>query len=534
MNENSQLGVIGESFFKHWCSKAGLVTNKANEDQTGWDYFVEFPIETDESKPLDMHPTPVECKIQVKSVKATSHRKKKIDITVSNLNRLIRTQMPVFICIIEYDENHQEQTAYLIHIWEDIIGRTLKRIRKSHINGTSDKLNTKTITIDYEKCEQINVTDGNSLRHAIKSFIPNGVEHYLKKKNEFLNKLGFENGGMKINFNIIGEDNFKDFIDMGLGFNKKVKVDKIVGFDLRFGILSKNTSFDIEAAEMHFPEIMPNSLAIVKFKESKFSPGVSFETPLYISNLNMVVPNEYRKIRFKGIFFDIVITPFNNDIKCDFSLDFEKRFELKQLRDILYAFKLLSNSNNEKIIEFKIENHPPITDRINTTPGSFPDFSNIYDISNQLLLICQKLRVPDNEISMSIPELGRCLNNIKTFHSIVFGDAKKFLFKFNIDSDVCNEKTKIAFLQEFQLEIGNKIIGCIIGYIGTPNIINQDEYKYELIPEESLIGPTLMVQEGEQMDDIEIDRIYEEFAEQFFNKGIITISNRKAKGDRPK
>jgi len=142
MNRNVKLGKLGEKTFDAWCTSVELVANKSNEDEMGWDFYVEFPFKKSGSTPMDMQPTPIECKIQVK---ATRKHDKKIDIEVSNLFRLIRTLMPVFICIFEFDEKDQVISAYLIHIWEDIIGKTLKRVRELDVSGEGDELNKKTI-----------------------------------------------------------------------------------------------------------------------------------------------------------------------------------------------------------------------------------------------------------------------------------------------------------------------------------------------------------------------------------------------------
>jgi len=226
MNRNVKLGKLGEKTFDAWCTSVELVANKSNEDEMGWDFYVEFPFKKSGSTPMDMQPTPIECKIQVK---ATRKHDKKIDIEVSNLFRLIRTLMPVFICIFEFDEKDQVISAYLIHIWEDIIGKTLKRVRELDVSGEGDELNKKTIAIRYGNDESMKIIDGKSLLQAIEICVPDGIEKYLERKKEFLSNLGFEDGGGDFKFTLTGEKNLEDFLDMALGIKKSVKIDNFVG-----------------------------------------------------------------------------------------------------------------------------------------------------------------------------------------------------------------------------------------------------------------------------------------------------------------
>lgn len=80
------IGRMGERFFGIWCDSVNLTANSSNVDKTGWDFIVEFPSKSDKMLPIDMIPTPIECKVQVKS---TDHRKGGVPITISNLKRFV-------------------------------------------------------------------------------------------------------------------------------------------------------------------------------------------------------------------------------------------------------------------------------------------------------------------------------------------------------------------------------------------------------------------------------------------------------------
>ena len=96
--------------------------------------------------------------------------------------------------------------------------------------------------------------------------------------------------------------------------------------------------------------------------------------------------------------------------------------------------------------------------------------------------------------------------------------------KFSIETGAYNGKIKIVCLQFFQTKIGKKVIGCVIGMTGMPTLINQAEYQYIITPEELIIGPALVSEEGEEIDKNEIDSIIEEFSEQFCKKDYFPIA----------
>ena len=97
-----KLGVLGESTFKNLCASVGLVANKSEQDEFGWDYIVEFPYEN-KNISIDMC-QPIECKVQVK---ATYQQKRKLAVKVSVLDRLVKTPNPAFIVFLEFDKENE-------------------------------------------------------------------------------------------------------------------------------------------------------------------------------------------------------------------------------------------------------------------------------------------------------------------------------------------------------------------------------------------------------------------------------------------
>ena len=75
----------------------GKVTNKFHEDKTGKDFLVEFPLDANAK---NIHEAPITACVQVKS---TDKKRRKEQITVSNLKRLATELGPSFIVFIEHN-----------------------------------------------------------------------------------------------------------------------------------------------------------------------------------------------------------------------------------------------------------------------------------------------------------------------------------------------------------------------------------------------------------------------------------------------
>jgi hypothetical protein len=222
---------MGERIFGLWCDSVGLTANGSEVDETGWDFFVEFPCKPHNGLPRDMSPAPIECKIQVKS---TDHRRKRERIKLSNLERLIKAKMPAFFCFIEFDGKNEAQAAYLVHIGKEIIEKTLKEIRKLDSKGERDRLHKNKMEIKYGDSDRLADTTGESLKRAIERHIPSTLGKYLEDKNKLLETLGFEEGKGQLTITMSSNDPVRDIVDLSLGLRQEIYIDKSVAYHKRF------------------------------------------------------------------------------------------------------------------------------------------------------------------------------------------------------------------------------------------------------------------------------------------------------------
>ena len=284
------LGTLGEKAFTSWCTEGEITATRPDIDHHGWDYYLEFHSENNNEHSLDMQPAPLECKVQIKS---TDGESKEVQFWLSNLHRLIKTPMPVFVCFIEFNGNNKPESAYLVHLGEDIIRHTLKRLRKADILGKKDKIHEEKITIKYDDSHKIDSLDGISLRKAILSHIKNGLEEYTSHKDELVKSLGFEDGSVHITFET---QDFDSLNDVFLGIKPEVSIVNLIASNYRFGIKDLHPLYELEKSKLSIPDLPVFAEGEIIFKEHLLSRGISFPCKVYDSRL-MLIPRAGSKTK---------------------------------------------------------------------------------------------------------------------------------------------------------------------------------------------------------------------------------------------
>lgn len=511
------LGSLGQFIFGAWCSSVGLTANGSQIDKTGWDFFVEFPLKQEDKLPKDMLPAPIECKIQVKS---TDKRKRKLSITVSNLNRLVKAQMPAFFCFIEFDGKNEAQSAYLVHVGKEIIEKTLKRVRELESKGDGNKLNKHEITVHYGDNDRLADTTGESLKSAIERYIPDGMEKYIEDKNELLKTLGFENCRGQLNFTVAGHDPVRDMMDLTLGIRKEINIDNCINYYSRFGILSNEPFHKSERAILAL-KAKPIK-ANVKFREDNFSPVVSFKANLYISPLNQFVSEEYIKFRIESRLFEIIIEPFNEKINFSYCFDNIEQMPLNELRDFLKILVLFKQTSNELIIEIELECEDLSLIPLRVSPkNQVHDWSRIYELAKMAISICHQFDISESRILTSIDELIKSSKFINLFYEIFYRQPKTVMIDF-IDKEQEYQQISNTVCTSFiKTTVGNHTIGCCLGLEGFLSLI--DESKYRLISDNLFIGKKLVTTGNDVIDKEVIDRELDRFEEELKKEEIVII-----------
>ncbi|RCJ26180.1 hypothetical protein A6770_26570 [Nostoc minutum NIES-26] len=527
------IGLMGESFFQVWCSSVGLIANSSRIDKTGWDFFVEFPCKQKVGIPEDMLPAPIECKIQVKS---TDKRDRKLPIAVSNLNRLVKAQMPTFFCFIEFDNKDEPQAAYLVHVGKEIIEKTLKRIRELESQGNSNQLNKHKITIHYCDNDRLADTTGTSLKLAIEKYIPDTIEKYIEEKNKLLKTLGFEDGIARCTITVSGDDPIKDLVDMTLGLRKEVYMDKSISYHSRFGILSNNSFMNYEGGILSI-QTKPSQIK-VKFKEYAFSSGITFNAEMYTSPFFKFVPEEYIKLRIKSRLFDLLIEPFNKKISWSFHTSYDERSPLEELRNLFKIFNISQKSSSPLIVEIESEDLPsskilelqpedfsPFLPKLIIGNEVYECYKIIYPIAEIAVSICQKSYLSEDTVLVSIEDLIRLSMSLDTFHQILYAVPETVQFELTLEGEEYQQNTKAVCIFSTKTNIGNHNISCFCGIVGYLTLIDQNQYRLinDDVADSMIIGEPLVLIETEVIDQEIFNKKFDEFETELQKKGLLVL-----------
>ncbi|EPF2927877.1 hypothetical protein ACSL9C_000714 [Vibrio navarrensis] len=510
----AKLGRKGENFFESLCLDANLTVNCSNMDETGWDFYVEFPFEYENEK--EITPSPIECKVQVKS---TEKDIDSVPIKLTNLLRFVKDPKPTYIFFLKYEENEREpKLGYLVHIDEEIIKSVLRRIREHDQSGKDYKLNEKSMKIKFTKDEfNIDLT-GKSLAEAMKRHIPEGMDIYVEKKLQILKEISEDTSGT-LRFNMSMQE-LENLVDMTLGMEKNhpSKVQNVVATNKRFGIENRKPHLELDEATILVGPLKPTATGNVSFRRTKFSAPESFDADMYYSALTNMIDKKMQKLLIKGKFFELVIYPYANTLKLDFSLDnfISTLQDLK--RTVFFLDHFFEKCDNYHLdLNFGKYTIPDLV------LGSMRDYTSIFldkDVVSDACEIADFFNLPAN-MKVTLDDLEINKDFIHQMKRIIKPNREDiFEIKFNTLKDeqlMVNDNACLLFF--LKTTIGEYIVGFILSICG--KVTETEEYgvkKYPLIVEKSEIVRKIVLEKNIVMTHSELTDEFKKAEELFEEK----------------
>lgn len=515
------LGVMGESTFTLWCADAGLISNGSQIDKTGWDFFVEFPFSPDLS-PNQIHKSALECKVQVK---ATDINNRKISITLSNLRRLITAQMPAFFVFIEFDGKSFAQRAFVVHVDNCLITKVLKRLHELEQSNEESNLNKRTMTIHYDETNLLDEASGDSLKRRFNSYIGGDIEKYIENKKSHLESTGYENGFAQITFVTEGEDNLKSLIDVSLGLESETDISRLKGFDTRFGVLSSKPFVDLDGGKLKMPDIKPTAKGMIRFREKSLSPALSFGAKFYYSPFNKIMPDDLKKIRVEGDFFDLIFNPCTGAASYSFSFGEGIRMEVSQFRDAIKLLNLLCSSDKKMYAELVFDGFPVIKFNVGCKGEEF-NFSDELRALNSAIKLMLEFDVTET-VDISFDEVSRYQSHICQLEQIFLTPHNLFKIEYRIEGEGYDLSKETACVFFVSAPVGSHVFGVLLVLIGRPNML--DNGKYQLIAKEAIIEEKIISGRDQSIPKEELVNIIHSIEERYdadysvvtmFDKGI--------------
>lgn len=515
------LGLMGESTFSLWCADVGLIPNGSQVDKTGWDFFVEFPFSPGLS-PHDIHKPAFECKVQVK---ATDKSDRKLPITLANLRRLITAQMPSFFVFIEFDGKNTAQRAYVVHVDNELITKVLKRLHVIEQSNRENNFNKRKMTIHYDQSNLLDAPNGESIKKCFSRHIGDNVAEYISNKKRHLESTGYENGFAQITFTTEGEDNLKTLIDMSLGIATEIELSKVRGVDTRFGILSKNPSFDSDhGAKLSMPNLTPKAEGKIRFRDNKLSSGLSFDVKVYISPFNAMVPDELKKMRVEGEFFDLNLNPYTGAAIYSFSFGEGIRLELRKFRDAIQLLSLLSSSGKEVAAELVTDDLPKFEFAVGCADQEF-DFSDELKALNSAVRILSEFDVTEH-VDISFDEVTTYQAQICQLEEIFKSSPGLFRIEFGVEGGGYDSQKETACIFLITTPIGSHIFGVILSVIGSIESI--EDGRFRLIARDIVVEQKIVSEKDEFIPNDDLVAAIESIEEMYDSEySVVTFFNKK-------
>lgn len=501
------LGLMGESTFSLWCAEAGLTPNGSQIDKTGWDFFVEFPFDAGLS-PQEIHKSAFECKVQVK---ATDKNDRKLQITLSNLRRLITAQMPAFFVFIEFDKRETAQRAYVVHVDNNLISKVLKRLHEIEQSEKSNNFNKRTMTIHYDDKNLLKFTTGTCLKNCFLNHIGGDASEYIANKKSHLESTGYEDGFAQITFTTEGEENLKSLIDVSIGIGEEVEIAKFRGIDTRFGISSRNPMFDADGGKIAMPNIQPTAEGKIVFREDRLSAGLSFDCKFYTSPFNHIIPDKLKKMRVEGDFFDLKFNPYTGAASYSFSFGEGIRLEIKKYRNAVKLLNLLSSSEKKIVAELRFDGSPKLEFGVGCNNQEF-DFTKELKALDSAVQIMSDFDVTEL-VDISFYEVSQYAEEICQMDGMLKSSPNLFKVDFGVDGEGYTPEKETACIFFITTPIGSHIFGVILVLTGKVEEIGNDRYR--LIPKDVKIEKRIISRRDEPLSNEDLIAAAESVEEQY-------------------
>lgn len=456
-----KIGTLGEQLFSTWCSSAQLGSNRSlEEDRTGWDHQIEFPyIKTD--LPRDKQPSPIQCRIQIKS---TQRKDRSWSLKASVLKRLIDYSYPTFILFLEFSKDAEPivENAFLVHIDESIIKKTLKKIRQNDTLKSPKELYEVKVSISYNEKHLLPENSGLAFRNAVLKYVSNGdITQYQVSKRLHLDTIGYDKFGYKFKFETTPEELNQYLTASAIGIVESIDIKNTIMFDNRFNL--KNGSVEIRRSEDAKLTISPNVIEAcqLRFKESEYSPSINFDAD-FISIPQVI--SKTNKLFFRAALFSIELGDLkNSDTKvssdCKLHLTLEKSVALDE---IVKMFKLFHSDNGNRYLILEVyltESKRTLELQINVN-CEFPD---LHDVLDAIKVIKDSFEI-NGSIQTTVDEVYKENRGLIFLARAIQNKVDDFQFEFNNRESETPDEKKIPY--SLVLKLGKIAIGAIVLFYG--------------------------------------------------------------------
>jgi len=425
--DSERLGRLGERQFPLQCHPS-FHCNKAEEDRTGWDYYVEWPNQPASTGVMDTRPVPNSCVVQVKTIWASTQI---VAAPLSAVERLAKEPKPSFFYVMQMAEDGQLAAAHAVHIAGPFLERVLKTLRQAHVQGADP--NNKTFSFSLKKWATSLSLEREAFGDFVEALVPQGMAAYIEQKRSQLNNLGYSGGRLTIR----GKAQFsgrEDIIDCFFG-RADFPFDIQEALDLRFGIPA--LALDLKGPGKARFTPGDESKCVVAFSRGPLSEPFVFPA-VFVALPESLSPGS-REIIIDAELFRIALgmvlsADGRPNVSINFSMKNDRVHEIHQTADEwaeLYSFFDIASAG-ELRLEIRREANPTITGAVGfRVSEDAPDWGGVVSIMRALGKILKVAGAPDTKFRVdtamdhwqAITSLHDMLNGVDTKATLSFSVA---------------------------------------------------------------------------------------------------------------
>lgn len=311
------LPIWAEKYFSLRCTEGGAIATRPDEDTNGWDYFIELP-DRGYHGPAESRPPKDVAYAQVKSIKGG---RLATTIKLSNMQISSASEQPWFIILVAATADGRQQRMYGLHVWSDLIRKSLKAARKAAIDDAA--LHARKLSISFPAESEISGDVVAWMRSEIDAH-PN----YTATKSKLFETLGYEDGYGTATVTVAVRSE-EEVARLFLGLSDGVSATAFSHVPARFGIPDKNPRVFGPGRVVFEPEPVGNCELRVR--------GSTGESSIVLRGLEYayafpIIALENRRIRLSAPPVEIIAYG-SGKIDCSLSVQSDKRYSLDHLEE---------------------------------------------------------------------------------------------------------------------------------------------------------------------------------------------------------
>ncbi|QYC11436.1 hypothetical protein [Brevundimonas nasdae] len=310
---------LAETAFEDHCHAVGAICNRVSDDQTGWDYLVEFQPMDDPDTPHDLRPAPQKVFVQVKH---STREPRETELKLSNALRYCEGADAWFVMFFAYRAGAtRPYAAYLHHVWKPLMAETLRASRQAHVTGK--KLNRVRLPLRFNAAEKCS---GNPLDDILSTLRTIGPA-YGQQKKQVAAGLGYEDGPAATGSITLAEGvTESELVDLMLGIRDSIPLDGFKIVDQRFGIPFSRT---LKGPATLSVTPQSSKTCLVTLRRTSSNEEVSWPGQILVPGIPDLA-REHQRMRILAGAIEILLQP-DGTANFNWSMPIERRQPIAEL-----------------------------------------------------------------------------------------------------------------------------------------------------------------------------------------------------------